>query len=302
MSHLSTSSNSTDNHPKISITSPEKSPELDHLTETVQAKIPDIFKANISSQMGELLWRLPAFESLISRNHRIFGVEIYHFLTSRWYETKTTSKNEQQKYREKVTEFIKRWESLGAHIDTDVFVETEIVSWAPRWNTTFKYYQTFTESAWNQYIDKLPELYGMIAREFGDNSGERISAKFPAFLSGYMEKCDNLVIYCRNQDNLPRIQKMVEQWILRYSLPAVNRPFYRSAFWIDTAPAHWQDKTSFSDLCAILSIEYAKKYESWYKKQTGKTLTEREYNILVLGQACMMASSEPKELKAVTKR
>ena len=107
----------------------------------------------------------------------------------------------------------------------------------------------------------------MIAREFATEKGERISAKFPRYLTMYEEKCDNLVIYCRDESNLPKIQDIVEQWIRKYTIPAINRPFYRSAFGIDGKIDIKDDKSSFSDLCAKLAIQYANDCDAWNKKQ-----------------------------------
>ncbi len=289
-------------HQIFSIEHPENSRELDTLTEWVRVKIPDIFKNNISPQMGTLLGKLPAFESLISRNHRLLDHEIYYFLVSRGYNVTQYIEREKQDYKECVGEFIRKWKVLWAKIDAEVFIETEIVEWAPRWNVTYKFYQTFSENSWKQYIDKLPELYSMIKSEFTGKCDERISAKFPGNVQLYKEKCDNLVIYCWKEEYLPKIQSIVEEWIRKHAISINNRPFYRSSFWVDAPPNPWEDKTSFSDLCTILSSRYAKQYNELYRRNNGKELSIRDYNILAVGQACMMAHSDPKTLWAKTKR
>lgn len=252
--------------------------------------------------MGTLLGQFPAFESFISRDHRLLNHEIYYFLVSRGYESLPYTIVEREEYKQCVAEFIQKWKALGAKIDAEVFIETEIVAGTPRWSTTYKYYQTLSEKSWKQYIDKLPELYGMIAREFDGKSDERISAKFPSNIQLFREKCDNLVIYCGKKEYLPKIQEIVEEWIRKYAIPTNNRPFYRSTFWVDAPPAPGEDKTSFSDLCTLLSIKYAKQYNEWHRQKTWKELSNREYNILALGQACMMAGSDSVDIPAKTKR
>ncbi len=292
----------TNSYPVFTIQHPEKSKELDTLTESVRVKIPDIFSANISPQMGTLLGQLPAFESMISRDHRIFDLEIYQFLVSRGYEVSLWTNEEQWKYRDCVSQFIEVWKKLWAKIDNDVYVETEIVQWPKRWNKSYKFYQTFDEKSWKTCIEKLPKLYGSIARDLWKSQTGKISAKFPAYLGLYRERCDNLVIYCTDIHTLPKIQALVERWIQENQIPSRNRPFYRSSFWIDAPVNPGEDKTSFSDLCAKLSYDYAKKYDAAYLQKTGKKLTNKEFNILALGQACMMASSDPENIKAMTKR
>jgi hypothetical protein len=289
----SSHSSTVSTRPIFSITNPEKSRELDTLTEWVRVKIPEIFKNIISPQMGTLLGLLPAFESLVSRNHRILSHEIYYFLVSRGYTVSQYTEREKQDYKECIAEFIRKWKARWDKIDAEVFVETEIVGWASRWNVTYKFYQTISENSWKRYIDKLPELYSMIKSEFTGKCNERISAKFPGNVQLYKEKCDNLVIYCWKEAYLPKIQSIVEEWIRKYTIPTNNRPFYRSSFWEDKPPAPGEDKTSFSDLCAIQAIKFAK----WYNH-----LSTRDYNILALGQACMYASNDPKTLWAMTKR
>ncbi len=299
---LTTPNPHSKNYQVQSITSPERSPELDTLTEWIRVRIPDIFRENISPQMGTLLGQLPAFESLISRDHQLLSHELYYFLVSRGYESLPYTEKEREDYKQCVAKFVQKWNSLWAKINADVFIETEIVAGAPRWSTTYKYYQTFSEKSWKQCIDHLPELYGRIAREFSGKYNERISAKFPGNIQLFREKCDNLVIYCRNKENLPKIQAILDTWIHDYLIPSRNRPFYRSAFWVDAPPGPWEEKTSFSDLCAILWSKYAKQYNEWYRWKTWKELSNREYNILALGQACEMTKSDPHDIPAKTKR
>lgn len=83
----------------------------------------------------------------------------------------------------------------------------------------------------------------------------------------YEEKCDNLVIYCRDQRNLSKIQVIVERWIQQYHIPIKNRPFYRSAFGVDGKLSPGENKTSFSDLCANLAIKYANDCDIWNQKK-----------------------------------
>ncbi len=110
------------------------------------------------------------------------------------------------------------------------------------------------------------------------------------------------MIYCRNQENLQKIQNIVEEWIREYSIPAINRPFYRSTFGVDTPFVRDGEKLSFSEFCSTSAHEYAKKFNEWHMKQYGKELSNREYNILALGQTCMLASDDSKMISVKTKR
>ena len=96
------------NHPTFSICSPENSPEIQELSDATRVKIPDIFRKNISPQMAELLGRLPIFEELISRKHRIFSQQIYYFITSRGYEVPRSTSDARIQYDEAVGDFIRR--------------------------------------------------------------------------------------------------------------------------------------------------------------------------------------------------
>ena len=98
----------TSSHPIFSIPHPENSPELDTLTDSVRVKIPDIFKENISPQMGTLIGQFPAFESFISRDHRLLNHEIYYFLVSRGYDVPQYTEKEKEDYKQCVAEFTRK--------------------------------------------------------------------------------------------------------------------------------------------------------------------------------------------------